>query len=156
MFFQCQGKDKYYSCPKKSTSPSFQGRWASEHACALIFIAPSRKHSPEADRYSEKQRCQRGQKGHSKQEFGRGKVGLKVAKDKGIILNVSCHHIKITVYNSAVVLLCHSDQRWISRGLWPWEKVLSFSATLYLRPACKHKNTFFNSPLMQSFQEEED
>lgn len=83
----------------------------SEHACALIVIAPSRKHSPEADRYSEKQRCQQGQKGHSKQESGRGKVGIKVAKDKGIILNVSCDRVKTIIYNSAVVLLCHSVQR---------------------------------------------
>lgn len=34
----------------------------SEHARALIFIAPSRKHSPEAGGYTDKQGCQEGQK----------------------------------------------------------------------------------------------
>lgn len=48
MFFQCQGKDEYYSCPKKSTVPSFHGQCVREHKCAFIFIAPgSRNCSPE-------------------------------------------------------------------------------------------------------------
>lgn len=48
MFFQCQGKDEYYSCPKKSTVPSFHGQCVPEHKCAFIFIAPtSVKRCPE-------------------------------------------------------------------------------------------------------------
>lgn len=48
MFFQCQGKDEYYSCPKKSTVLSFHGQHVPKHNCAFIFIAPrSMKCSPE-------------------------------------------------------------------------------------------------------------
>lgn len=105
MFFWCQGKDEYYSCPKKSTIPSFHGQWVPKCACAFIFTGPSRKRSPEDGRCSSEQGWEEGQKGAlGVQKVKRVSQGskLKTKAPKCCFSsgqNILCY-----------MLLCHSSQ----------------------------------------------